>query len=471
MAVPIFQQYMQAIASGGDVNTITPEQLANVRTSNAPIVSLPQGYAPDFSKRAGFIGGLSRLLTDPSNRSVNPALFNGVTRPTSDATKAVDLRNRNAKIQRQNEAMLNAIPNFSGSGRTSENMAGVALGNADLTMPVSSGGPSYIDKALASMRGSIPNINVPDINMPDMSLPANAYDLGAAVRLAPADIVNRLMSPVNAASIALGDAGNAVMDSDLIAGLTGREEGTTFTGNKKAREDALAAAKLIENAKVTNPSDPSNAAKTIAGVKGAVPKAGTGTAALKGTAEEDTNWFDALNSRVDLMAMGAAMLAGSGSGMGTASNFGQALQTGLGARASQAKTAQDKAYKDQLLTLQALKAQSDMRRNDIAAAAASLGDRFGQIGAKTDTLSAELKAAGIEGEPSDLKDISLIINQIDPEFADRNATVRKTTLDNLAADLGDNYFSTILKRPGGEVELSEVPTGFRNAFIKATGIK
>lgn len=344
MAVPIFQQYMQALASGNDVNTITPELLASVRTANKPIVTLPQGYAPDFSDRAGAIGGLARLFTDPSNRNV--------------------------------------IPNFSGSGRTSENMAGVALGDADLTMPVSSGGPSYIDKALASMRGSIPNINVPNINMPDMSLPANAYDLGQAVAAAPADIANRLMSPFNAASIALGNAGNAILDSDLVGGLTGREEGTTYTGNK-----ALAAADLIEKAKVTNPSDPTNAAKTISGVQGTVPKGDT--TAIKGTADDDTNWFDAVNERVDLMAMGAAMLAGSGSGMGTAANLGRGLQAGIAARTGQAKAAEDKQYKDAALLLDSMRARAAMQ------AAGGTDNIYKNYGAKIDDLGADLVGLGV----------------------------------------------------------------------------
>tara|TARA_R110000765_G_scaffold305986_3_gene399861 strand:- start:333 stop:1817 length:1485 start_codon:yes stop_codon:yes gene_type:complete len=182
-------------------------------------------------------------------------------------------------------------------------------------------------------------------------------------------------------------------------------------------EDALAAAKLIENAKVTNPSDPSNAAKTIAGVKG------TGTAALKGTAEEDTNWFDALNSRVDLMAMGAAMLAGSGSGMGTASNFGQALQTGLGARASQAKAAENKKYKDAALLLDSMRARAALQ------AASGTNNIYKNYGAKIDDLGAAVVGLGVPQDES--KAVASTIFSSYGNVMDMEPNARNTFLEDI----------------------------------------
>lgn len=485
MAVPIFQQYMQALASGNDVNTITPELLASVRTANNPIVTLPQGYAPDFSNRSGAIGGLARLFTDPSNRNVNPALFSGLTRPTSDATKAVDLRNRNAEIQRQNAAMVNAISNFGGSGRTSENIAGAVLEDADLRMPNFggsgstsenmagvtlrdadlSGASNYLNKSLASMQGSLPRVPdlsqyIPEVSqyIPDLSQ-YSTYDAGRDIRNAPGDIASALMYPVNQASIALENAGTAILDSDLVGGITGREEGTTYTGNK-----ALAAAKLIEKAKVTNPSDPTNAAKTIAGVQGTVPK--VNTTAIKGTADDDTNWFDAVNERVDLMAMGAAMLAGSGSGMGTAANLGQALQAGIGSRKSEATAAEAKAYKDKLLTLEALKAQSAMRKNNIAAAAARLGKPFENEGAKINAITAQLRGANIEGEDSDLKEIATLINATDYRFVMAPQDIRSDVLNLMAKEYGSNFFSD-----GGELDITEVRKAYLESVNSILGTK
>tara|TARA_R110002153_G_scaffold184545_1_gene337716 strand:- start:3952 stop:5451 length:1500 start_codon:yes stop_codon:yes gene_type:complete len=174
------------------------------------------------------------------------------------------------------------------------------------------------------------------------------------------------------------------------------------------------------------------------------------------------NWFDAVNERVDLMAMGAAMLAGSGSGMGTASNFGQALQTGLGARASQAKTAQDKAYKDQLLTLRALEASSAMAKNK----AAALADPFKNEGAKINAIVAQLQAANIEGEPAALDALAALINTTDPSFVTAPQELRSNALDYFAKEYGNNWFSD-----GGEIDITEARKGYLEALKSLSGTK
>ena len=102
-------------------------------------------------------------------------------------------------------------------------------------------------------------------------------------------------------------------------------------------------------------------------------------------AEDKQNWFDAVNDRVDLMAMGAAMLAGSGQrGATTMSRLGQGLQAGLASRAAQAKDAENKQYRDAVLLLQAQKAR-----------AAGITDPFKNYSSKINDLSASLVGLGI----------------------------------------------------------------------------
>ena len=102
-------------------------------------------------------------------------------------------------------------------------------------------------------------------------------------------------------------------------------------------------------------------------------------------AEDKQNWFDAVNDRIDLMAMGAAMLAGSGQrGATTMSRLGEGLQAGLASRAAQAKEAENKQYRDAVLLLQAQKAR-----------AAGIPDPFKNYSSKISDLSASLVGLGI----------------------------------------------------------------------------
>ena len=111
---------------------------------------------------------------------------------------------------------------------------------------------------------------------------------------------------------------------------------------------------------------------------------------LKADRGDDTNWFDALNERVDLMAMGAAMLSGSGSGMGTAANLGRGLQAGIASRTGQAKAAEDKQYKDAALLLDSMRARAALQ-----AASSSNELTFRE---SVDALSSELQIAGADAE-------------------------------------------------------------------------
>ena len=115
---------------------------------------------------------------------------------------------------------------------------------------------------------------------------------------------------------------------------------------------------------------------------------------LKADRGDDTNWFDALNERVDLMAMGAAMLAGSGSGMGTAANLGRGLQAGIASRKGEALRAEEKQYKDAALLLDSMRARAALQ------AASGTGNIYKQYNAKIDDLGAALVGLGVPQDES-----------------------------------------------------------------------
>lgn len=115
---------------------------------------------------------------------------------------------------------------------------------------------------------------------------------------------------------------------------------------------------------------------------------------LKADRGDDTNWFDALNERVDLMAMGAAMLAGSGSGMGTAANLGRGLQAGIASRKGEALRAEEKQYKDAALLLDSMRARAALQ------AASGTNNIYKQYNAKIDDLGAALVGLGVPQDES-----------------------------------------------------------------------
>jgi hypothetical protein len=163
-----------------------------------------------------------------------------------------------------------------------------------------------------------------------------------------------------------------------------------------------------------------------------------------GTGERDKNWFDALESRVDLMAMGAAMLANAGSGRGTFENLGVALQEGLGAKKASSKAEQDKAYKDKLMALEVLKLQNvDTLKNQ---------------GYKVDNISSELSAAGFE-DGNKIKSLATYINSVDPSFAGRSQANRSKLTAFLADNMGDNWVGS-----GGKPEMTKAEETYREGL-------
>jgi hypothetical protein len=107
------------------------------------------------------------------------------------------------------------------------------------------------------------------------------------------------------------------------------------------------------------------------------------------------NWFDAVNERVDLMAMGAAMLAGSSSGEGTLANLGKGLQAGIAAKKAETQAAEAKKYRDAALALDAIRAQAASRRAKAQEMAALAKDPL-TWRESVDALSSELQVAGAD---------------------------------------------------------------------------
>lgn len=172
------------------------------------------------------------------------------------------------------------------------------------------------------------------------------------------------------------------------------------------------------------------------------------------------NWFDAVNERVDLMAMGAAMLAGSSSGDGTLANLGKGLQAGIAARKGEAQVAEAKKYKDATLALALMREQSNRRKNDIAAAAANQLTFRESV----DALSSELQVAG--ADESNTKVIS--------QYMMGNPQV-SGYLRGLAPDDRQfwikNFVSTGQGWVGDEIEKGNVNTAINRATQKLMGIK
>lgn len=109
----------------------------------------------------------------------------------------------------------------------------------------------------------------------------------------------------------------------------------------------------------------------------------------EGGGQTPSSWFDALNDRIDLMAMGAAMLAGSSSGEGTLANLGKGLQAGIAAKKGEALREEEKKYKDAALMLDAMRAKAAMQ------AASAQNNVYKNYNAKIDDLGADLVGLGV----------------------------------------------------------------------------
>lgn len=166
-----------------------------------------------------------------------------------------------------------------------------------------------------------------------------------------------------------------------------------------------------------------------------------------GDTDDNTNWFDRLNEKVDLMAMGAAMLAGSSSGRGTAANIGQALQVGIASRNKEQLQEEAKKRADAQLAIQLLAAQGRNRLTNPQS-----------VGA----LEAELRVAGAEGD-----NVNTIANflynnpQMNYNMSLLNPTQRQEFLSEFV-DIGQGWF-------GDEIEMGNVIDAGGKAFNRIAG--
>jgi len=162
---------------------------------------------------------------------------------------------------------------------------------------------------------------------------------------------------------------------------------------------------------------------------------------------DDTNFFDRLNEKVDLMAMGAAMLAGSSSGKGTAANIGQGLQAGLASRKKEQLQDEAKKRADAMLAIQLLTAKGKGRLTNPQA-----------VGA----LEAELKVAGAEGD-----NVNTIANylynnpQMNYNMSLLNPIQRQEFLSEFV-DIGQGWF-------GDEIDMDNVIKAGGKAFNRTAG--
>ena len=161
--------------------------------------------------------------------------------------------------------------------------------------------------------------------------------------------------------------------------------------------------------------------------------------------EKKQDWFNAVNDRIDLMAMGAAMLAGSGQrGATTMSRLGEGLQAGLASRAAQAKEAENKQYKDAMLLLEAQKAR-----------AAGIPDPFKNYSSKINDISSFMAGSGFEGD--NLTELSRLVHGLDTNFVSYPAATKKLIADEMAKK-GSNWFSS-----GGELSTTDVEKTYLDA--------
>ena len=165
-----------------------------------------------------------------------------------------------------------------------------------------------------------------------------------------------------------------------------------------------------------------------------------------GDTADNTNWFDRLNEKVDLMAMGAAMLAGSSSGKGTAANIGQALQVGIASRNKEQLQEEAKKRADAQLAIQLLAAQNK-------------GGIYSNYGSKIQSLSSELQGAGVDGEKSELDSLARLIYSVDHRIINAPEAARNKVFKYMAKKLGDDWFGD-----GGEISIDEAREGYQNAI-------
>jgi hypothetical protein len=425
------------------LQSIAPQTAPSV-ASSSPVSLFNQaakqtsGY-PDLRDRTSPLGSIARVLTGETP-IVNPYLFNGVTRPVSEATKQVDMRNRNAQVSAQNQAMGNTAQAlggiFNGDGRTAENTAGTTnttgaglasllpmiqgrspsmVGQGIQSTATPDGKPSFIDKAVAALGSSrMPSFSIPDITLPegikvdDRGLPdsniyagvGNAFTNDPMVKAIAGGFDSLNANQTEGFEEWLKTPAGRMWETSQAQGALRRSTPTTPLGKSLENQEVMQDVdetqatlrqiqeNIVKEVKERPPTVPTGTDKTDVETTEAAKKLNTGaTVVSPQEPEAKKDWFNAINDRIDLMAMGAAMLAGSGQrGATTMSRLGEGLQAGLASRAAEAKDAEDKQYKDALLLLKTM----DQRRLLAKDKAAGVSDPFKNYGSKISDLSASL---------------------------------------------------------------------------------
>jgi len=444
----------------------TPEMLNTVlRGAVSPNYTLPTAVAQNLPVGAEFDvdsnAPSSRYATDQRSAreilssSTNPfALIGKGVGGVSDAVsylsnlRAPATGNRNARIQNQNQSMLNAADTigglFNGGGRTAENTKGTTaeqgLVLSNLLPLLKGRAPSYV------VGGSS---GVQDIR--DADITENQIKFQESINKDKSDIIDELKKGTITAP-----AGQRKLD--VVQELQDRlDRGVKRQGNKSIKfdedrkklledlgEDATEVQKRIDNpnAPIVPTTELPKEINTDATVT--VPDSEVVGTSPEG-AEDKQNWFDAINDRVDLMAMGAAMLASSGQrGANTLSRLGSGLQAGIASRSGQAKAIQDKQYKDALLLLRAQQAR-----------AAGIPNPFENYGPKINDISSFMAGAGFEGD--NLTELSRLVHGVDTNFVSYPAATKKAIADEMAKQ-GDNWFSS-----GGELSTTDVGEAYLEA--------
>ena len=418
----LIDQALQLGATPAMLNTVLQGRVSpNYTLPTAVTQNVPVGSEFDVGferrrlrDRQTPLGSIIRMFTDDSL---------GLVQPISDATKEVDKQNRNAMIRGQNQSMFNDlsslnVPAYDPVANREETQAlinqraidtdilqdeynldkerRIADANISQYLPniFKSRAPSYVVGGSPGMQDT-----------KDIGIAKDRVDIQKEIDTGKKEIVESLQAGGMT-------AGEAEFNLDVLRQRQDRlNRAVQNQGQRSARfdEDRKELLKSLgEDPTIKRGVSPSGTTDDTFKEKTPEEKSQDLQTAKIQTKLKDTsaldksegqgsgadNWFDAVNERVDLMAMGAAMLAGSSSGEGTLANLGRGLQAGIASRKGEATAAEAKKYKDATLALALMREQSNRRKNDIAAAAANQLTFRESV----DALSSELQVAGADAE-------------------------------------------------------------------------
>jgi hypothetical protein len=394
-----------------------------------------------------------------------------IIRPRGDAMKRIDAEQNRAALQSLIDGTGDAITDLS---RMSAEEQGFILGNAidqqlakvpRVPNPPAGGGeysgigtavmPNPTDfSALQNLVGRVPRVPNPpagggEYSGIDTAVVSNPTDFSAFQR--PdiptggdeyGGIDTAVVSNPNSRTVAEINAGKP-SQAERYQNWLATPAGQSFARNNPGASQELlnaAPATAVQVAPMADPMDAMNAPMTEEEQFFTSAATGDGTTIGKRETSAGGNkasWFDAINDKVDLMAMGAAMLAGAGSGKGTIQSLGMALEAGRQAKIDEATAAENKQYKDALIAIQMMNAQKSAG-----------SDRFKNYTSKISNLESKLRGSGLEGEVQSAAEQLYAIN---PSVINMPDAMLTDLSNYLADEVGDNWFSQ-----GGDVDLTAI---------------